>query len=191
MALFGPFLAILIASRKRLASLASNLLILWVIQSSDLDSGMIWRVRHVKTFQCMTQSYSVDLILAYAPLICLLCLLICNLTDARELSPKTRKKKIQFTARPKRRAIKRLGCFVDWAMLPLLSMMLSMELGNAMSIGHWHIRWENDSAFDIYDSTLTMESIDGGRNNREKRSAVRFESQTLYLVQWKICIACH
>ena len=169
MSLFGPFLAILSASRMRVASMASNLLILWVLQSSDLDSGMVW---------------SVDLILAYAPLICLLSLLTCNLTDAWKRSPMPRKRKeVRFTARPKRRAIKRLGCLVEWTMLPLLAMMLSMELVNAMPIGgHWQMRRENDSAFDIYGSTLGMESMDSGHNNREKRSAVRFESQTLYLI---------
>ena len=156
MALFGPFLAILSASRMILASMASNLLILWVLQSSDLD-----------------------LILAYAPLICLLSLLSCKLTDAWKLlsvkpSPKARKRKekVQLTTRPKRRAIKRLGFYVEWAIIPLLSMMLSMELGNAMSIGHWQMRRENDSALDIYGSAHGMASMDGAHNNREKRSAV-------------------
>ena len=82
----------------------------------------------------------------------------------------------------KRLAIKRLGLLLEWTMLPLLAMMLSMELVNAMPIGgHWQMRRENDSAFDIYGSTHGMESMDSGHNNRKKRSAVRFGKCVLHM----------
>ena len=72
------------------------------------------------------------------------------LSNSRERRRK-RKEKVQFVARPQRRAIKWLGYHVERMLLPMIVMMLSMELGNAMPFGHWQMRGENDGA---YGSTL-------------------------------------
>ena len=79
---------------------------------------------------------------------------------SRHLRPSTsparkknkRKGKVLVIARPKRRPIKSIGYYVELMLLPMVVMLLTFELGYAMSIGHG----QNDSSLDIHESTLSF-----------------------------------
>ena len=141
---------------------------------------------------------------------CLLCLLGLELLSHHFWTGKkpnlegrkrrNRKEKVQFHARPQKRAIKSIRYYVVECMLiPMVAFMLTFELGHAMTINHG--RQQNDSTLHgsvlssnrnkllhpvrslclVYNISISrsifgqdLSSADGMHRNREKRSTVRF-----------------